>query len=415
MPDARPEPGDHARPGERLILDCRPGAMSLLLRPAWSVVMIVIAAIACVWILDRLAGRAVGDPTLVRSTRTWSSYVAMAAIALVAIRLVWVFVDWRFRRFMLTDARIMRAWGVFSRGQSELPLRNAQDVVIHRTFGERLLGLGSIAVVGASGGGVAWVHVADPAETFAQVRRAIDQASQHDNNQPSSSQAGANSSGEKSESGATTPSPASALRVIGLVGGIGSGKSTVAAEIAKQAGGIVIDSDKEAKAALDRPEVRDQLVSWWGRGVVGKDGRIDRGQVADIVFRRPEERARLEGLVHPIVRSTRAQAIERARAAGASVAIIDAPLLFEAGVDRECDLILYVDAPLQARVGRVKAARGWDAAELGRREKAQLPLEEKRQRSDDVVVNDGEPGALPGRVADLLQRIQGRVSRLGSH
>lgn len=397
MPDARPEPG------ERVILDCRPGAMSLVLRPAWSVVMIVVAAMVCVWILDRLASRTVGDPTLVRDTRTWSSYVAMVALGLVAIRLVWVFIDWRCRRFMLTDRRIVRAWGVFSRAQTELPLRNVQDVVIHRTLGERVLGLGSIAVVGASGGGVAWVHAADPDDTFAQIRRAIDQASV-------SATLGA-------ADAASTPTSASSvpLRVIGLVGGIGSGKSTVAAEIARQAGGIVIDSDKEAKAALDRPDVRDQLVAWWGRGVVGKDGRIDRGQVADIVFRRPEERERLEGLVHPIVRSTRAQAIERARAAGASVAIIDAPLLFEAGVDRECDLVLYVDAPLEARVGRVKATRGWDAAELERREKAQVPLEEKRQRSDDVVVNDGEPGALPGRVADLLQRIQGRVSRLGSH
>lgn len=413
MPDARPEPGERPQPGERLILDCRPGAMSLLLRPAWSVAMIVIAALVCVWILDRLASRAVGDPTLVRNTRTWSSYVALASIALVVMRLVWTFIDWRCRRFVLTDRRIMRAWGVFSRGQAELPLRNVQDVVIHRTLGERLLGLGSIAVADASGGGVAWVHAGDPDETFAQVRRAIDQASQRGHNQPSPSDTGTNASGASSEP--STAVLAAPLRVIGLVGGIGSGKSTIAAEIARQAGGIVIDSDKEAKAALDRPDVRDQLVLWWGRGVVGKDGRIDRGRVADIVFRRPEERARLEGLVHPIVRSTRAQAIERARAAGATVAIIDAPLLFEAGVDRECDLILYVDAPLEARVGRVKATRGWDAAELERREKAQLPLEEKRQRSDDVVVNDGEPGALPGRVADLLQRIQGRVSRLGSH
>lgn len=409
MPDACPEPDERPASGERVILDSRPGAMSLVLRPAWSVAMIVVAAMVCVWILDRLASRAVGDPTLVRDTRTWSSYVAMAALGLVALRLVWVFIDWRCRRFLLTDRRIMRAWGVFSRGQAELPLRNAQDVVIHRTLGERVLGLGSIAVVGASGGGVAWVHAADPDDTFAQIRRAIDQVA-----------GGAIACGGATLAAAdvasTPPSVSNVpLRVIGLVGGIGSGKSTIAAEIARQAGGIVIDSDKEAKAALDRPDVRDQLVAWWGRGVVGKDGRINRGQVADIVFRRPEERARLEGLVHPIVRSTRAQAIERARAAGASVAIIDAPLLFEAGVDRECDLVLFVDAPLEARVGRVKATRGWDAAELERREKAQLPLEEKRQRSDDVVVNDGEPGSLPGRVADLLQRIQGRVSRLGSH
>lgn len=404
------------QPGERVILECRPGAMSLVLRPAWSVAMIALATLVCVWILDGLAARALGDPTLVRDTRAWSGYVAIVGLSLIAIRLVWVFMDWRSRRFTLTDRRIARAWGVFSRGRAELPLRNVQDVVMHRSLGERVLGLGSIGVVGAGGGGVGWVHVADPEDIFARVRRAIDQAAGGQREGVSTAPvASAAPGGATGASPATATPPGASPRVIGLVGGIGSGKSTVAAEIAAQTGGIVIDSDKEAKAALDRPEVRDQLVLWWGRGVVGKDGRIDRGQVADIVFRRPEERARLEGLIHPIVRSTRAQAIERARAAGAGVALIDAPLLFEAGVDRECDLVVYVEAPAGARVDRVKASRGWDAEELERREKAQMPLEEKRRRSDDVVVNDGEPGLLPGRVADLLQRIQGRVSRLGSH
>lgn len=401
-------PSGESRPGERVIIDCRPGAMSLVLRPAWSIVMIGVATLVSAWILDGLTTRAIGDPKLVRDTRTWSGYVAIAGLALIALRLVWTLVDWRCRRFVLTDRRIARQWGVFARGRAELPLRSVQDVVMHRSLGERLLGLGSIGAAAASGGGVAWVHVADPGEVLACIRRAIDLAAKED--RALSEAAPSAPHGHDS-----TATPAAPLRVIGLVGGIGSGKSSVAAELARQGRGIVIDSDKEAKAALDRPEVRDQLVSWWGPGVLGKDGRVDRGQVADIVFRRPEERARLEALVHPMVRATRAQAIERARSAGAALAIIDAPLLFEAGVDRECDLIVYVDAPLRARVGRVKATRGWDAAELERREKAQLPLEEKRERSDDVVVNDGEPGALPGRVADLLQRIQGRVSRLGSH
>lgn len=401
MADLSPEPG------ERVILVCRPGALSIVLRPLWSVTMIVAATLVSVWVLDGLATRAVGDPSLVRDTRAWASALAIAGTMLVLLRLAWTVVDWRARRYVLTDRRIARASGVLSRSGAELPLRNVQDVAVRRSLGERLLGLGSIGVSSASGGGVAWVHVADPEESLKQIRRAIERAV---------SQSREDAERQPEPVGGPEPGgdPSRAMRVIGLVGGIGSGKSTVAAELAKQTGGIVIDSDREAKRALDRPDVRDQLVAWWGRGILGKDGRIDRAEVADIIFRKPEERARLEGLVHPVVRSTRAQAIERAKAAGATVAIIDAPLLFEAGVDRECDDVVFVDAPFQERADRVRASRGWDAAELERRENAQLPLEEKRRRSDDVVVNDGEPGLLPGRVADLLTRILGRVSRLNS-
>lgn len=192
--------------------------------------------------------------------------------------------------------------------------------------------------------------------------------------------------------------------VIGLVGGIGSGKSEVARALASL-GCVVSDSDAQARAVLDRPEVRAKLVRWWGRGVVGSDGRINRAAVARIVFGDARQRRRLEELVHPLVRRARREVIARASRAGAPAVVIDSPLLLERGVDRECDVIVFVRAPRRLRRARV-ARRGWTGAELARRERAQMPLDRKRRRADHVVVNDADRGTLRRRVARLLERIR---------
>lgn len=205
--------------------------------------------------------------------------------------------------------------------------------------------------------------------------------------------------------------PAREPLVIGIAGGIGAGKSSVARALAAL-GCIVVDSDAEARAALRRPEVRDEIVEWWGRGVLDSKGEVDRGAVARIVFADPSERARLEGLVHPLIRRTREQAKEEARRAGAPAVVLDAPLLFEAGLDRECDAVIFVDAPREARLARVGRTRGWDEAEFTRREKSQAPLEEKRRRADYVVVNDGGEDELQPRIAAVFERII--ASRNGS-
>ncbi|GIW73716.1 MAG: dephospho-CoA kinase [Phycisphaerales bacterium] len=198
--------------------------------------------------------------------------------------------------------------------------------------------------------------------------------------------------------------------VLGLAGGIGSGKSAVAG-ILKQMGYVVSDSDAQARAVLERPEVIAELVRTLGPGVVDAQGRPDRRAIADLVFADADKRAALEAIVHPRLHRDRAELIARARAQGAPGVVIDAPLLFEAGVDAECDAVLFVDSPRQARLQRVMAHRGWSAEELARREAAQMPLDEKRRRSDVVIVNDGDLERLRQRVARALAELQARSRR----
>ena len=156
---------------------------------------------------------------------------------------------------------------------------------------------------------------------------------------------------------------------IGLVGGIGSGKSAVAAAW-REAGCCVCDSDQLGRQALEDPVVRETLVGWWGAGIIGADGHVDRGAIAAIVFGDPAERRRLESLTHPWIERTRRAAFAAAPASTPAF-VIDAPLLLEVGLDRECDAIVFVDAPRVERLRRVRERRGWDEGELERRENAQ--------------------------------------------
>lgn len=192
--------------------------------------------------------------------------------------------------------------------------------------------------------------------------------------------------------------------IVGLAGGIGSGKSAVASVLA-ELGFVVSDSDAGARAVLEMPGVAGELVAALGPGVLDAQGVPDRRAIADAVFGDAGKRRALEAIVHPRLHAQRARLVERARADGAPGVVVDAPLLFEAGVDAECDAVLFVEAPRELRLKRVMEGRGWSGAELDRREAAQLPLDEKRRRSHAVVLNDGDHRALRGRVARALEAL----------
>jgi len=193
--------------------------------------------------------------------------------------------------------------------------------------------------------------------------------------------------------------------VIGLAGGIGSGKSTVARLMARE-GGSVFDADAAAQAALDSEDVRRRLAAWWGEAMLRPDGSVDRAAVSRRVFDDAEARQRLEGLIHPLVGEARQRHIEAAAGDPAvRFIVLDVPLLFEVGLDAECDTVVFVRAPRQQRLARVAANRGWGADELDRREKNQWPLDKKLQRAHHILDNDGDEADCLARVRDLLRRI----------
>ncbi|MCB1282577.1 MAG: dephospho-CoA kinase [Salinibacterium sp.] len=192
--------------------------------------------------------------------------------------------------------------------------------------------------------------------------------------------------------------------VIGLVGGIASGKSAVA-DAFERRGAWVSRSDRQAHELLAKPDISRTLAGWFGLGVLGPDGLIDRKALGAIVFADETARRRLEGLIHPLLHQARADLLERARREGVELVVVDAPLLFEAGVDEECDAVVFVDTPFAERLRRVVHTRGWDEAELIRRENAQLGLDAKRSKADYVVENDGDLDRLDRHVGSLLKEL----------
>lgn len=196
--------------------------------------------------------------------------------------------------------------------------------------------------------------------------------------------------------------------VLGLLGGVGSGKSTVARLFAER-GAEILDADRIGHDCLEVDPIKEEVVSLFGIGAVGADGRIDRRHLADRVFTDDALRGRLEGLVHPCVRERIETKLSELRAEGrARVAVLDVPLLLESPLDGLCDARVFIDTPRAIREERVRSTRGWDANELARREKTQLPIDTKRAAADYMMENASSLEAARAQVGhihdDLLSK-----------
>jgi dephospho-CoA kinase len=193
--------------------------------------------------------------------------------------------------------------------------------------------------------------------------------------------------------------------VLGLVGGIGSGKSEVAAALARR-GGCLVAGDPLGHAALKQPSVRDAIVKRWGQDVLDVEGEIDRKKLGAVVFADPDERAALEAIVHPwIGRRLREQLLAAKADPACRFVVLDAAIMLEAGWRTACDVVVYVHAPRAVRLKRVAGQRGWSAEEVGKREQAQLPLALKAACADAALDNSGGPEELEAQVDALLARI----------
>lgn len=180
--------------------------------------------------------------------------------------------------------------------------------------------------------------------------------------------------------------------VIGITGGVASGKSVVAQSL-EDLGARAIRADQEGHAVLELAEVQQILRQSWGDDIFRADQTIDRAAIARRVFAPPpdgpRELAFLEQVTHPRIEQRLRALLRDARRAATSERIaLDAALLHEAGWAKYCDWILFVDSPEQPRRERA-ARRGWSAADFAAREAAQWPLERKRRLADVVMTNSG--------------------------
>lgn len=354
----------------------KPSAAFVVLAPLRSIVLAAVAFFAVWWIFAPQPGR---------------DWVLLALLLLIVCRGAWAAL-WRWCASYELRADAVRArTGVFRRQHVEIALARVQSATLAQSLEERLAGVGTLVFGAADGNEIVWTMIDRPSEVLNTVRQAI------------ARRGGA--AGVRMDDGLGPGEGAVRTVVLGLAGGIGSGKSSVARGLERR-GALVLDSDDEAKAILTRPEVIERLTEWWGPSILDAEGRADRRRIADVVFERPQERQRLEALVHPILKAERSRRVQDARRAGRELIVLDAPLLFEAGVDGECDAVVFVRCGRETRLGRVRETRGWSDEELTRREKAQMDLEEKRRRCRFVIDNDGPREAIDARIDALLADVR---------
>ena len=195
------------------------------------------------------------------------------------------------------------------------------------------------------------------------------------------------------------------MLLVGLTGGIGAGKSTVAALLSER-GATVIDADLIVRD-LYQPgtDVYRMVVERFGRGIVRPNRQIDRPRLAEIVFADEEARAALNAIVHPEVMQIIAERIDALKDSD-TVAVLDVPLLVEVGGGEGLDLIVVVEAAEHTRVSRLVKDRGMRPEDVRARITAQATPEERASLADVVIRNDGDEADLKNQVDTLWARIE---------
>lgn len=197
--------------------------------------------------------------------------------------------------------------------------------------------------------------------------------------------------------------------MVGLTGGIGSGKSAVSRLLAER-GAVVVDADVVAREVVKAgtPGLA-RVVEEFGEQVLLPDGSLDRAALGTRVFSDPEALSRLNAIVHPLIGARTAELLEQARASGVPLVVHDVPLLVEGGLASTYDVVVVVAAEQETQLDRLVRLRGMTEEEARRRIAAQAPLEDKLAVADQVVHNDGSLGDLAAQVDRLWEEL----TRLG--
>lgn len=200
--------------------------------------------------------------------------------------------------------------------------------------------------------------------------------------------------------------------VAGLTGGIGTGKSTVAAIFA-EAGAVIIDADEIARdvVAKGRP-AWCRIVAHFGRDVLLPDGFIDRKKLGAIIFNDARQKMHLDRIVHPyVIAETDQKLKEIERVQPQAVVILDVPLLIEAGMHSDLDEVIVVYTPEAVQLQRLMLRDRLTAAEGLARIRSQMPIEEKKMHATVVIDNNASPAVTRKRVLEVLADLQQRSCR----
>ena len=201
------------------------------------------------------------------------------------------------------------------------------------------------------------------------------------------------------------------MLVIGLTGGIGTGKSEVA-QLLHALGAVVIDADRVGHQAYEpNTESWREVVKAFGEDVLQPNGEIDRRKLSAIVFADTDQLARLNGIMHPRMARMVAEELDQLRLQGASVAVVEAALLFEAGWDGLVDEVWVTDSPIENVIERLQARNGLSAQEVLKRIDSQMDRSERLARAQVVVDNSSDVGELECTVTSLWNsRVEGRIA-----
>ena len=189
--------------------------------------------------------------------------------------------------------------------------------------------------------------------------------------------------------------------VIGLTGGIGTGKTEVT-HVLRELGAVVIESDKVAHLSY-RPgtDAYDEIIDQFGKEVLDDSGVIDRGKLGGLVFAGPDSRIQLEKIVWPAVRSWITERLIQEKERGTKIIVIEVPKLFEAGWDDLADAIWTVEASSAAVAQRVNVRSNLSETEINARVQAQITRAERAKRADQLIENSAELADLRERITNL--------------
>ena len=195
------------------------------------------------------------------------------------------------------------------------------------------------------------------------------------------------------------------MRIIGLTGGIGSGKTTVAERL-RQKGAFIVGADKVAREVVEpgQPALAELAEAF--DGVITAEGVLDRAELARQAFATPEATQQLNNITHPRIRERTDELFATAREEGREVVVYDMPLLIENGETEAVDTVLVVDTPDETRVSRLVDSRGLDEDDARRRIAAQIDRDTRLAAADVVLDNSGDVEALIDQVDRFWEQVQ---------